>query len=46
MRNALSTMAAPERYEIHEHVEEVLDFWKGMLERCDVIDMNALIEEN
>ena len=33
------------RYEIHEHVEEVLDFWKGMLERCDVIDMNALIEE-
>lgn len=33
------------RYEIHEHVEEVLAFWQGMLERSDEIDMHALIQE-
>lgn len=33
------------RYEIHEHVEEVLAFWNGMLERSGEIDMHALIQE-
>ena len=33
------------RYEIYEHVEEVLDFWKGMLARADRIDMKALLDE-
>ncbi len=33
------------RYEIYEHVEEVLDFWKGMLERADKIDFKALVDE-
>ena len=33
------------RYEIHEHVEEVLDFWKGMLARADRIDMAELLAE-
>ncbi len=33
------------RYEIHEHVEEVLAFWQGILERSDEIDMHALIQE-
>ncbi len=33
------------RYEIQEHVDEVLAFWKGMLERADQIDMQALLEE-
>lgn len=33
------------RYEISEHIEEVLEFWKGMLERADVIDKQALLEE-
>ena len=23
------------RYEIHEHIEEVLEFWNGILERAD-----------
>ena len=32
-------------YEIHEHVEEVLDFWKGMLARADRIDMAELLAE-
>ena len=27
------------RYEIHEHIEEVLEFWNGMLERADEIDL-------
>lgn len=33
------------RYEIHEHIEEVLEFWEGILERADQIDFPALIEE-
>jgi len=33
------------RYEIHEHIEEVLEFWEGILERSDIIDFNALLEE-
>lgn len=33
------------RYEIHEHVKEVLEFWEGMLERADRIDMKELLEE-
>ena len=30
---------------IHEHVEEVLDFWNKMLERADRIDFTRLLEE-
>ena len=33
------------RYEIHEHIEEVLEFWNGILERADRIDKQALLEE-
>ena len=33
------------RYEIREHVEEVLEFWNGILERADRIDKQALLEE-
>lgn len=33
------------RYEIHEHIEEVLEFWNGILARADVIDKQALLEE-
>ena len=33
------------RYEIHEHIEEVLEFWNGILERADSIDKQALLEE-
>ena len=33
------------RYEIHEHIEEVLEFWNGILERADKIDKQALLEE-
>lgn len=33
------------RYEICEHVEEVLDFWKGIRERSGQIDMEELLEE-
>ena len=33
------------RYEIHEHVEEVLEFWKEMLARADKIDFKALLDE-
>ena len=33
------------RYEIHEHVEEVLEFWNGMLERADQIDLKELLDE-
>ncbi|MCI5648389.1 MAG: phosphoribosyltransferase [Fusicatenibacter sp.] len=33
------------RYEIHEHVEEVLDFWNKMLVRADRIDFKKLLEE-
>lgn len=33
------------RYEIHEHIEEVLEFWNGILARADTIDKQALIEE-
>lgn len=33
------------RYEIHEHVEEVLEFWKEMLQRADNIDFKELLDE-
>ena len=33
------------RHEIHEHIEEVLEFWNGILERADSIDKQALLEE-
>ncbi len=33
------------RYEIYEHVEEVLHFWKGMLARDGQIDMKELLDE-
>ena len=33
------------RYEIHEHVEEVLAFWEGILERADQIDFEKLLAE-
>ena len=32
------------RYEIHEHVEEVLEFWEGIKERADKIDFKELLE--
>ena len=33
------------RYEIHEHVEEVLEFWEGIVERADQIDFQKLLAE-
>ena len=30
---------------IAEHIDEVLEFWNGILERADVIDKQALLEE-
>lgn len=33
------------RYEIHEHIEEVLEFWNGILSRSEIIDKQALLEE-
>lgn len=33
------------RYEIHEHVEEVLAFWEGILKRADQIDFEELLSE-
>ena len=33
------------RYEIHEHVEEVLAFWEGILKRADQIDFEELLAE-
>lgn len=33
------------RYEIQEHIEEVLEFWEGMAERSDAIPMDKLLEE-
>ena len=33
------------RYEIHEHVEEVLEFWEGIKERADKIDFKELLDE-
>lgn len=33
------------RYEISEHIAEVLEFWEGILERADIINMNDLLEE-
>ena len=33
------------RYEISEHIAEVLEFWEGILERADGIDKTALLEE-
>ena len=33
------------RYEIHEHVNEVLEFWEGILARADQISMKELLDE-
>ena len=33
------------RYAIHEHVEEVLAFWEGILKRADQIDFEELLAE-
>lgn len=33
------------RYEIHEHIEEVLKFWEGIQKRSDSIEMKQLLEE-
>jgi len=33
------------RYEIAEHIDEVLEFWEGLLERADDIDFQELLEE-
>lgn len=33
------------RYAIKEHIDEVLEFWEGLLERKDVIDFTELLEE-
>lgn len=33
------------RYEIMEHIEEVLEFWEGLLERKDIINFQDLLEE-
>ena len=33
------------RYEIQEHIQEVLEFWEGILERAHIIDKDALLEE-
>ena len=33
------------RYEISDHVDEVLEFWYGLLERADQIDKHELLEE-
>nr|MCR5520189.1 hypothetical protein [Bacteroidales bacterium] len=33
------------RYEIPVHFEEVLEYWRGILERADEIDMPALVNE-
>ncbi len=33
------------RYEIQEHVSEVLEFWEAMEERADEIEMQALLHE-
>ena len=33
------------RYEISEHIEEVLAFWEGLLERADDIDFDELLAE-
>ena len=33
------------RYEIPVHFEEVFEYWNGILERADIIDMKALVAE-
>lgn len=33
------------RYEIREHINEVLEFWEGILARADKIDLDELLEE-
>lgn len=33
------------RYEISEHIDEVMEFWQGIRERADIIDKQALLEE-
>ena len=33
------------RYEISDHIDEVMEYWEGILERADKIDMKALVDE-
>lgn len=33
------------RYEIHEHIEEVLEYWENVKARSESIDMKALVDE-
>ena len=33
------------RYEVHEHVDEVLGFWRDIRDRADVISMKDLLDE-
>lgn len=33
------------RYEIQDHIHEVLEYWEGILERADLIDLKALTDE-
>ncbi len=33
------------RYEIHDHVREVLEFWEAIRDRADIIDPKALLAE-
>ena len=33
------------RYEIPIHCDEVLEYWEGILERADIIDVRSLVEE-
>lgn len=33
------------RYEIKEHIEEVLEFWNGLLSKAGVLDKQTLLEE-
>ena len=33
------------RYEIKDHIHEVLEFWEGMRDRAELIDMKELIDE-
>ena len=44
-RRETLSMCGARRYEIHEHVEEVLEFWEGIRDRADRIDFAKLLEE-
>jgi len=33
------------RYEISDHIDEVMEYWTGILERAQVINMKALVDE-